>query len=138
MKRFMLLSSLLVLGFAGTINGQTLVINPTTATFTASPDHSAVQNTVPLVSNYELRIFQSGGTTPVRTVNLNKPTPDASNVITVSVVSTMALLAPGDYFGQVAAIGPGGEGVSANSNPFQVKPRAPGAPTNLLFSKSVP
>jgi hypothetical protein len=136
MRRLLLMSSLFILVSAISVSAQTLVINPTTATFTASPDHAVIENTVPLVTNYELRVFLSTNTTtPVRVVNLNKPTPDASNLISVSVVSTIAALAPGDYFGRVAAIGPGGEGVSVNSNPFQVKPRAPGAPINLLFIK---
>lgn len=133
MKR-LLFATLMLVAFPMIANAQ-LVVNPLTATFTASPDHNVVENTVPLVSSYELRIFQSGGTTPVKVTNLNKPTPDASNVISVSVVTVMATLAPGDYFAQVAAKGPGGEGVSTNSNPFQIQARAPGAPTNLLFIK---
>lgn len=136
MKR-LLFATLMLAALPMVANAQ-VVINPTTATFTASPDHNITENAVPLVTNYELRIFQTNGTTPVRVVNLNKPTPDTSNVITVSVISTVLALPVGEYFGQVAAKGPGGEGVSTNSNPFQVQARAPGAPTNLIFTKSVP
>lgn len=112
-----------------------LVVNPTKAIFVASSDHNAVENEVPLVTNYELRIFVTGGTTPIRTLNLSKPAPDANNEITVSITSFVASLPVGDYFGKVAAMGPGGEAVSEASNPFTVAVRPPTAPTTLRFTK---
>jgi hypothetical protein len=112
-----------------------LVINPTKAQFTPSADHNTVENGVALVSNYELRIFQSGSTVVFKTVNLDKPAPDATNTITVSITSTIASLPLGDYFATVAAKGPGGEAVSDPSNPFQVAARPPTAPTNLRITK---
>jgi hypothetical protein len=111
------------------------VINPTTAAFTASVDHNVVENGVSLVSNYELRIFTTGGTVPVRVQNLNKPTPDATNTITASITSVVTALPLGEYYATVAAKGPGGESVSAPSNPFSVAARVPAAPTNLRITK---
>lgn len=111
------------------------VINPTRAQFTASVDHNAVENEVAVVSNYELRIFPLNGTTPIRTLNLNKPTPDATNTIVVTITSTVSTLPVGDYIARVATRGPGGEAVSDLSNPFTVAVRPPTAATNLVITK---
>lgn len=112
-----------------------VVINPTKAIFVASADHNVVENEVPVVTNYELRIYVAGGTVPLRTLNLNKPTPDTNNEITVTISTLVASLPVGDYFGKVAAKGPGGEAVSEPSNPFTVAVRPPTAPTTLRFTK---
>lgn len=131
MKRLVISGLFLLLPIA--VSAQTPVINPNFAQFTASVDHNTVENTVPLVTSYELRIFQSGGTTPVKLIDLGKPTPDGTNTIVATITTSMKELPPGDYFGRVAAKGPGGENVSASSNPFQIQVRAPAAPINLLF-----
>ena len=112
-----------------------LVVNPTKAVFTPSTDHATVENEVPLVTNYELRVFIPNGTVPLRTLNLNKPAPDANNEITVTITSLIASLPVGEYFATVAAKGPGGEAVSTPSNPFTVVARAPTAPTTLRITK---
>jgi hypothetical protein len=83
---------------------------PTGVVFTASPDHVA------LVTSYELRIYAAGANpstaTPIATSNLNKPTPNASNDITVDLPSFFVSLAPGNYVAAVAALGTGGSSVS--------------------------
>lgn len=111
------------------------VINPTTAEFVASVDHNVVENGASVVASYELRVFAADGVTLVRALNLNKPTPTAANLIIVTITTLMAALPIGDYVARVAAKGPGGETLSALSNPFQVAVRPPTAPTNLRITK---
>lgn len=132
MKR--LLAAVLFLLIPSTLYAQ-VVINPTRAEFVASADHNVVEHEQPLVTSYELRIYQVNGTTPIRIDNLGKPAPDAANKIVVPITTIIAQLAIGDYFGRVAAKGPGGETVSEVSNPFTVTIRAPSAPTSLIFTK---
>jgi hypothetical protein len=68
------------------------------------------------VTSYELRIYAAGANpstaTPIATSNLNKPTPNASNDITVDLPSFFVSLAPGNYVAAVAALGTGGSSVS--------------------------
>ncbi len=116
---------------------------PWKVTFTASPDHAAVVNQVTLVDHYELRVFAPGASTALPAIQLGKPTPDASNLITVNVDAQLNALpasptcnlqtptAAQCYTAKVAAVGPGGESVSALSDPFGLivpAPRATGKP----------
>jgi hypothetical protein len=79
--------------------------------FNASPDHTT------LVNSYRFDVFQSGANpstaTPVATLNLGKPTPDANGIITVDALSFFTNLAPGDYIATVSAIGSTGSSRSA-------------------------
>lgn len=111
------------------------VVNPTKVEFQASADHDVMMNSVAILTNYELRIYPIDSTVATRILNLNKPTPDASGKIVVSIVSTIESLPVGNYFSVLAAKGPGGEGVTPPSNPFQVTVRAPAAPTSLQITK---
>jgi hypothetical protein len=92
-----------------TVSGGTA--NSWTVQFTASADHDTN------VTSYRLDVFASGAdpatASPVATINLGKPTPDASRLISVSEPSFFTALAAGDYLATVSAIGPGGEGRSA-------------------------
>lgn len=122
-----------------------LVATPTTqapyrAEFTASTTHNLIEFGVPVVSSYELRVFAPGstsGSAPVATVNVGKPTPNASNLISVDVTSTLlplpaSLQCPANptlancYSATVASIGPAGRTESAASPPFPLVPSAPG------------
>jgi len=108
------------------------VINPTGLTFTASPDQGkALPDGTKAVTSYAVRIevVNAPGIT-VASADVGLPTPDASNTIQVTVPA-FATLGFGQYLVHVAAIGPGGEGVSAPSDPFDVvtKPAAAGKPT---------
>lgn len=111
------------------------------AQFTASTDHNVVVEGNPLVLNYILDTITM--TRPVPTgplvggalalsIPLGKPTPDASNVITVPVPTLYSGLGNGVYTSTVTAVGPGGAtGVSPASDPF-VKlgaPKAAGKPS---------
>ncbi|MEN6605902.1 MAG: hypothetical protein ABFD60_01565 [Bryobacteraceae bacterium] len=126
-----------VLGLWGVIGGAqgTVAVNPTMVQFTASADHSATNlDGTPTVSRYDLRVYvPTAMTTIVFTQNLGKPTPDASNSITVTLAAGLAstLIKNTQYVAEVVAVGPYGEGDSAPSNPFgyAAAPRAAGAPT---------
>lgn len=132
MKKLLLIAILVL--FPAIASAQ-VVVNPTKAQFTASVDHNVVENGVALVTSYELRIFQPDGNTFVRALNLNKPTPDATNTIIVTISTVTTSLPIGDYVARVAARGPGGETVSELSNPFSVTARPPAAPTKVLITK---
>ena len=93
-----------------TVGTSTTSTAPTGVAFTASPDHAT------LVTYYELRIYASGAdpstATPIATSNLGKPTPDATNTITVNQATFFSGLTVGNYVGAVAAVGSGGSSVS--------------------------
>lgn len=136
--------ALLVIAFASIASAQA----PTyTATFTASPDHNVVSQTVPLVTNYELVVFAPGSTTALPAINLQKPTPDATNTIRVNVTSQLNALpaspncsattptAAQCYTALVRAVGPGGSNASPISDPFSLTVSAPGAAGKPAISK---
>lgn len=83
---------------------------PTGVSFTASPDHAT------LVTKYELRIYLSTAdinvAAPIAISNLGKPTPDATNTITVNQSSFLSSLSVGNYIAAVAAVGTGGSSLS--------------------------
>lgn len=97
------------------------VVDPRIAEFNPSPDHSEVVDGTPVVSRYDLEISVAGSTAPpVRVIALGKPDPDGDGVIRVNIE---ALLTPPlnigvTYEARVAAVGPGGRGLSAASNIF--------------------
>lgn len=123
-------------------SAQTPVIASTVkAVFTASPDHATVVEGNPLVLNYILDTITM--TRPVPTgplvggalalsIPLGKPTPDASNTITVAVPTLFSGLSNGVYTSTVTAVGPGGAtAVSPMSDPFVRlgSPRPAGKPS---------
>jgi hypothetical protein len=77
-------------------------------------------NGLPVVTKYELHVYiPTLLTTIVVTQDLGKPTP-VSGTATVTLANTLitTLAKNTAYIARVAAIGPFGEGVSDNSNPF--------------------
>jgi hypothetical protein len=70
-----------------------------------------------LVSSFRLDVFSATAdpatATPVATINVGKPAPDATGVITVSVPTFFSALSTGTYQLTVSAVGPGGIGRSA-------------------------
>ena len=107
--------------------------NPKTVTFNISPDHSTNGlDGNPLVARYELRMYVQTGMVQFSVTDLGKPVPTAG-LITVTNPIWFAGLTPNTiYIAKVAAIGPSGEGVSTNSNPFgNVGPPMP--PTALIL-----
>ena len=115
---------------AAPVFAQGLVTNPTKVVFTASADHALNGlDGQPLVTRYDLRMFLEGASSPVQVIDLGKPTPDAENTITVENAAWFAAgaLTPNvRHVAKVAAVGPTGEGLSGESNPFGTT--APPAP----------
>jgi hypothetical protein len=105
-----------VLAAAAPVAAQS-VVNPSLAEFTPSADHDAVANGVPVVTRYELEIFQQGQTSAVRTIGLGKPAPAADGKIRVDFANllTSPLTAGVVYTADVVAVGPGGRAASALS-----------------------
>jgi chitinase len=91
--------------------GSTTTTPPRAVQFTASVDHYT------LVTSYRLDVFASGANpstaTPVASISLGKPTPDATNTITVDESAFFTALAVGSYQATVSAIGAGGSSRSA-------------------------
>src|SRR5262245_19730033 len=72
------------------------VSDPNIAEFTPSADHNAVDGSgTPIVSSYSLAFFNVGGTTPILTVNLGKPSPDLDGKIRVTFRSLATMPAAG-------------------------------------------
>jgi hypothetical protein len=137
-------SALLALGFvacAAVASAQTPVNGTTsTMTFTASADQNTVaaDGVTPILARYELRFTPTtpGSCAAQPPFNVGKPAPNGSNVITVTPIPALgALPANCIYTGIVAAIGPGGEGVTSPSSPFvRVVPKAPAAAGQPTFA----
>ena len=74
----------------------------------------------PVVQSYRLEFFLLGAAQPTQTTSLGKPNPDPDGIIRVDLVSAFSgWPVPGtQYEAAVVAVGPGGEGRSARSNPF--------------------
>lgn len=109
-----------------------LALAQTGVAFTASPDHSAMVNGQPVLTNYELRV--TGAATS--STNLGKPTP-TNNVITVTTLKPFFDALPfGSYSAVIAAIGPGGASVSAPTSFTRdmplVPPRPPGSAPTII------
>jgi hypothetical protein len=83
---------------------------PTGVVFTASTDNATV-------TSYRIDVFAAGAdpntATPVASMNAGKPTPDASNNITVSAPSFFSALTPGSYQLTISAINTNGTGRSS-------------------------
>jgi Putative binding domain, N-terminal/Viral BACON domain len=117
--RFWFLASLVV-GCASSALAQP-VVDPRIAEFNPSPDHSEVVNGVAVVTRYDLEISVVGSSAaPVRVLSLGKPNPDTNGIVRVVIdtLLTPPLNVGVTYEARVAAVGPGGRGLSAPSNPF--------------------
>lgn len=99
-------------------------------TFTASADHAALNlDGSAVVTNYEVRFLPGAGCAAIPAANINKPAPVGGVISVKPVAGFGALTANCTYTGVVAAIGPGGAGVSLPSDPFvRVVARVPAAP----------
>ncbi len=108
------------------------VVNPSGVEFTPSVDDGAPVNGV---TRYLLDIAtQAAPTVVVKSVDLGHPAIVAGK-ITVSIDATVKTLAVGDYVAVVKAEGPGGVSASVQSDPFAVRPRAPGAPGKPVWKQ---
>jgi hypothetical protein len=79
--------------------------------FQPSPDDAT------LVTSYRLDVFAATANpstaSPLSTINVGKPAPDATGVITVSVPTFFSALSAGTYQLTVVAVGSGGIGRSS-------------------------
>jgi hypothetical protein len=103
-------------------------------TFPASPDHNlTLSDGTVVLTRYELVLVKSGSTTPLATVDLGKPTPDATTkLIALTNVPLPVVLPSADYVGRLAAVGPGGRSTDVVSPPFP-KAGPPAVPTGLVI-----
>lgn len=126
-------SLLLLFLCANVARAQTPVTGTSGATFTASADHNALaaDGVTPILTRYELRFTPNvpASCAAVAPVNMGKPTPNGSNVISVVPIVTLGTLPANCVYTAVeVAIGPGGEGASVPSDPFvRVVPKIPTA-----------
>jgi hypothetical protein len=115
-----LLVGLLVL-FASPVFAQAAdVDNPSAVAFTPSIDHA-------LVTNYELDILRPDGTV-LQTINIAKPTPDATNTCTAAVNVQPVAFGTGYSFRLRAIAGTAASAYTVSVNKFN---RVPGAPSKL-------
>jgi hypothetical protein len=120
--------------------GQTALVDPRAAEFTASTSHNATDaNGNPLLTGYTLEFYLAGAASPFQTQPLGKPTPDATGLIHIDFATTLtAFPAPGVvYESRVAAVGPGGTTRSNVSNQFQFSDPCAAAAVLTPLSASV-
>ena len=99
----------------------TPVANPTTVTFTPSPDHDVrLSDGRAKVASYRFDVYSVGASQPFQSTSLGKPAIGSDGLISYNFSSAIASwpLPGGNYEARVAAVGPTGSGVSACSNPF--------------------
>ena len=134
MTRMGLVGALLALA-APALAQTPVVVNPTTIEWTPSPDHATVlSDGTAILTRYEVRIYMRGATEPFQVHDAGKPTPSANTIAVVNPSWLVLSAMNSEGFARVAAVGPGGEGVSDPSNPFaRVGP--PAAPPALVVRK---
>lgn len=119
-----------------TVHAQTIILLPGSAlSFTASPDHNATFAGAPIVSVYKTTYCLKATPTvcPI-TVDLGKPSPDATNTITVTSIFG-SLVSNTEYVATVIATGPGGDSPASNPTAPFGKPGAPGGPANAAIKR---
>jgi hypothetical protein len=97
------------------------VVDPRIVEFSPSADHdTTLPDGRPAVERYLLKVFQAGASQPFHTVDMGKPDADADGTVRFDFWATVAAwpLPGGNYVSRVDAVGPGGNGLSAPSNPF--------------------
>ncbi len=115
----LLIAALLIPTWAG---AQT-VTNARIVEFDPSPDHTAtLDDGRAAVQRYVLEVYQAGASAPFHSVDMGKPSPGVDGRIRFDFsAGVSAWPAPGgEYEARVAAVGPGGEGLSDASNRFTV------------------
>lgn len=115
------LAAVAVIGYAGMRAWRGSVPGPSALEFQPSPDHDALDpKGAPIVQRYVFEVYRIGGSVPVETIDLGKPSPTADGVLHVDLSSLpMRSLVPGTiYEATITAVGPYGSGASARSNRF--------------------
>lgn len=99
------------------------VKNPTAVTFVADPDHV-------LIDSYELSIFRPDNTV-LQTLNLGKPTPNATTQVITAALSVQPIaFGTGYYVGVRSKVGTTVSDYSLSENKFN---RAPGGPSKVVL-----
>lgn len=98
------------------------VNNPSAVTFTASADHASIDS-------YELDILRPDGTV-LQTLNLGKPTPDATNTVTAPLNVQPIAFAAGYSVRVRAKAATAVSDYAVSVNKFN---RVPGSPTKLTI-----
>ncbi len=120
----------LIPGVASVAQAQ-MVINPNTVEFIPSDEHNAtLSDGTAKVTRYELRLYLKGAAQPFSAADLGKPTPVNDLIVATNPAWFVAGAMGQESVARVAAIGPAGEGLSDESNPFVrlAAPPKPGAP----------
>jgi uncharacterized protein YfaS (alpha-2-macroglobulin family) len=104
----------------GAVNVPPDVNNPTGVTFTASADHATIDS-------YELDILRPDGTV-LQTLNLGKPTPDATNTVTAPINVQPIAFAAGYSVRLRAKAGTAVSDYAVSQNKFN---RVPGPPSKV-------
>ena len=112
---------------------QTLVSPTSSVAFTPSSDHAALnEDGSAVVTAYELRVMRFDNQTALFfTYALGKPIPVSGEIIVGPISAFATLTRAVQYVARVAAVGPGGEGISELSAPFvypYAPPAVPGGP----------
>jgi hypothetical protein len=118
-----LLAVLLLLGWPSVAHAQLPpdVNNPSGVQFTASADHATIDG-------YELDILRPDGTV-LQTLNLGKPTPDATTTCTAPVNVQPIAFASGYSMRVRAKAGTAASDYTVSQNKFN---RVPGSPTKVI------
>lgn len=122
---------LVLLALAAPAAAQT--INPTKVEFTVSADHNVLVLGQAAVTRYDLRVYAEGAAQPMTTSDLGKPAAVDNATVTIDRAAVFAAVPLGAYTGRVAAMGPGGEGVS-DAVPFG-RLLAPSAPRSVGLAR---
>lgn len=113
---------LLAVGIAA---AQTPVMNPSTVTFKASPDHAT------LVTSYVVEVWPQGGSAAVRATDIGKPAPNATSGDITVPLTVGALNSNTTYVAYVTAKGSGGSTRSATPSVPFVWAGAPAAASDV-------
>ena len=136
-RRALLLCFLFLI--AGSANGLAQsILDANRVEFNPSADHSTLDaNGNALVTGYSMTIYTAGGTTPVQTLDLGKPSPGTDGFIRVdfSTLLTSPLAGGVSYEALVEAVGPGGSSGGTRTNTFGYTPVC-GTPTINASSQS--
>lgn len=121
--RAWILAAMLVLS-ASVVQAQTApdVDNPSAVAFTPSADHATVDS-------YELDILRPDGTV-LQTLNLGKPTPDATNTCTAPINVQPVAFGVGYSVRLRAKAGTAVSAYAASENKFN---RVPGGPSKVVI-----
>jgi hypothetical protein len=126
--RLLLIGLLVSVGSVSRVSAQTPdVNNPSGVTFTASADHASLDS-------YELDILRPDGTV-LQTLNLGKPTPDATNTCSSPMNVQPIAFGSGYSVRLRAKAGTAASDYAVSVNKFN---RVPGAPSKLIAKEPDP